>query len=87
MATKPPKKRTPVKTAAKKASAPREHTAAKKAPAKKSAASAASKTKAANHDTLQNVARSIGSTLGSLAKKTSDAVKAAKQVLPGTQKQ
>ncbi len=80
-----PAKKTPsTRTAAKK-------TTAKKAAAKKSsprertpqpaAKAAASTTKAG---ALHSVARSIGSTLGTIAKKTSKAVEAAKQALPGS---
>jgi hypothetical protein len=66
------------KTAAKK-------TAAKKSPPRKPAAKATRKTvsKSKSGGALHNVARSIGSTLGSLAKKTSKAVAAAKHALPG----
>lgn len=79
-----PKKRVAAKSAAKssakKKSAPRKRTAAKKQPSKSTRAkSGGSSTKP---DKLQNVARSIGSTLGTLAKKATNAVKAAKDVLP-----
>lgn len=77
MPTNPPKKRAPAKSTAKKASA--KHT-----PAKKSAARKSAKAKSASREgkTLQRVARSIGATLGTLAKSTSDAVSAAKNALP-----
>ncbi len=59
--------------------------AAKKAPPRKRAATSAAKAvkPAKSEGTLHQVARSIGSTLGSIAKKTSKAVEAAKQALPG----
>src|ERR1041385_4062039 len=73
MATKktPAKKTTAKKTAVKK-STPR------KVAAKKSVRKSGRKSGGALH----NVARSIGSTLGTIAKKTSKAVEAAKQALP-----
>lgn len=81
MPTNPPKKRAPAKSTAKKA-------AAKRTPAKKSAAKKSAKTKPASRKgaTLHKVARSIGATLGTWAKSTSDAMIAAKNVLPGIKK-
>ena len=75
MATKKsaPAKKTAKKAAAKKTTKP----AAKKKTTRKPAA------KKSSGGTLHKVARSIGSTLGSLAKKTTDAVEAAKDALPG----
>ena len=79
MPTNPPKKRAPAKSAAKKSTAKRspKKTAAKKA--KSAPKTTASKRES---DTLQNVARTIGATLGSFAKTTSGALKAAKQAIP-----
>lgn len=79
MATK--KKAVSKKTSARKSPAKKKSskTSAKGAPKK-----AAAKRKSAKKSggALQNVARSIGSTLGSFAKKTSEVVDAAKNALP-----
>ena len=77
MPTNPPKKRVRAKSTAKKASA-------KRTPAKKSTAKKSAKPKVAKRDgeTLHKVARTIGATLGTWAKTTSDAVTAAKNALP-----
>lgn len=80
MPTDPPKKR----ASANKTSTPRKRTAAKKSTAKKPAR-AGRKPKTAGTtkpDTLHHVARSIGSTLGTIAKKATNVVKAAKDALP-----
>lgn len=85
MATEPPKKRTSAKSPAKKKAASRKRVAAKKSPAKKATGKKA-KTSSREAETLHNVARTIGATLGSFAKTTGDALKAAKQVLPNLKK-
>ena len=66
------------KTAGKKA------TTAKKSAPRKTAGKPAGKSTASRKSggALHKVARSIGSTLGSIAKKTSKAVEAAKQAIP-----
>ena len=72
------KKSTAKKPAAKKT------TAKKSSPRKPAAKSPSKKTaKRKSGGALHNVARSIGSTLGSIAKKTSQAVEAAKDAIPG----
>ncbi len=76
------KKSAPAKKTAAKKTAARKSTPRK--PAAKSTRKAASKSKPGG--ALHDVARSIGSTLGSLAKKTSKAVEAAKHALPGPRK-
>ncbi|MGH9524331.1 MAG: hypothetical protein ACRD3E_17540 [Terriglobales bacterium] len=81
MPTNPPKKSAPAKSATKKKSTAK-RSPAKKTAAKKSAAAPKKSAGSRKDDTLQNVARSIGATLGSFAKSTTDALKAAKQVLP-----
>ncbi len=71
-------KKSPAKKASKKT-----RPAAKKPTAPKEAAMPARKTSSRkSRGALHSVARSIGATLGSLAKKTSEAVDAAKQALP-----
>src|SRR4051812_22533818 len=81
MATKksPAKKTAAKKTAAKKKSTPRKAVA--KSASKKSAAKKSPPRKSGG--ALHDVARSIGSTLGSIAKTTGKAVDAAKDALPG----
>jgi hypothetical protein len=75
MATKKsaPAKKSTKKPAAKKTVKPAAKKKATRKPAKKKSSGG----------TLHNVARSIGSTLGSLAKKTTKAVEAAKDAIPG----
>jgi len=72
------------KTPAKKSTAKKKTAAKKKSPARTTAAKAARKSTGSRKSggTLHQVARSIGSTLGSIANKTSKAVEAAKQAIP-----
>jgi sorbitol-specific phosphotransferase system component IIBC len=83
MATK--KKTTAKKSTAKKSTAKKKSTARKtsaKSTGRKTTAKRATAKKTGGKGALHNVARSIGSTLGSFAKKTSEAVDAAKNALP-----
>lgn len=77
-----PTRKSPAKKSTAKKKTPAEKAPAKKSTPRKRAAKPAPK--AATTGKLHKVARSIGSTLGSIAKKTSTAVKAAKQALPGS---
>ena len=72
------------KSSAKKSTAKKKATP-KKSVSRKPAAKAARKaTSRKSGGALHSVARSIGSTLGTIAKKTTEAVEAAKQALPGS---
>ena len=74
----PTRKKAPAKKSATKKSSAKKRAIRK--PAKKASAKAASGRKSGG--ALHKVARSIGSTLGTIAKKTGDAVEAAKNALP-----
>ncbi len=80
-----PTRKSPAKKSAATKKPAAKKTTAKKASPRKTAATSTAKAPAGEKPkgTLHTVARSIGSTLGSLAKKTSKAVEAAKQALPG----
>lgn len=92
MATKKATKKKSTKPAAKKSSTRKKSTArkssTKSASRKKAGSKRASNTRTKStaveraEGTLHNVARSVGSTLGTWAKKTSKAVDAAKNALP-----
>jgi hypothetical protein len=89
MPSNPPKKRAPVKSTAKKTTPKRtaaKKTASRKTVSRKTSAKQPGKAGGREADTLQSVARTIGATLGSWAKSTSDAVSAAKQALPNLKK-